>query len=801
MSISLTRITAPVLFSFSFFAGISPAVHGGNGTYSSGAFNYCVSVRFNANNTQLNRIKDTFQSGSDVLLDATDGQHRFGTVTIVNDSGASNSSEVWINSGTGRAYATYGEYGKRGSHVNLFMSSNFSQSSGALGDAYTVAHEHIHHAYGAADEYSGPSGNAEDAPLPDTANLNYSIMDNYFTRGGRSGGGTTYTLNEMCVAHNHDPDGDTWHEDFHGESVWETVAGQTRFPITAPAGLPVSAPPASQPVTFVDGFGGLRVSLAIDRSGSMSVDQRIEFGKLGAQRFVDLLADTDAVAVTSFSSSAGVNSSMSTLNPAGRAAASSAISSLSASGLTNIGGGLSAALSEISNQTSRSCNEIIILLSDGDHNTGVAPSTVLPQIKNEGVTVLTVGVGSGISTSGEATLQNIATSTGGRYYRISNASDLASVFILLAAETTGAGILAQSPIQVNSSSVSEIPVFVEQGASATTFAITKGNSGDDIELELISPSGIVYTQHSPGIDVINGPNSTILSKSNSESGIWTMRILSGLVSSNSTVNALAYALNDGTRLNLSIINDVLSYPERVELIATPMFEGFSVVGADLVGIIRRPDGTEIPIRLRDDGISPDRISNDGIYGAFFDKYTDDGTYTFEITSIANQASTYQGEDLFISVGHPSSQNLVPDFIRTASVTAVVSGIPDYAVATVEYGPETINLKSRGKYVTAYIELPNNLDVGDIDVTSVKLSSINGLPIPAIYAEARPTSIQDFDNDGHQDLMVKFDRGDLQSLLSPGDEKIELEGLVNGLPFKGERNVIVKNPGKQKGRNR
>jgi hypothetical protein len=39
---------------------------------------------------------------------------------------------------------------------------------------------------------------AEDAPLPDTATLNYSLMGNYFTCGGRAFG-TNYTLNEFCV--------------------------------------------------------------------------------------------------------------------------------------------------------------------------------------------------------------------------------------------------------------------------------------------------------------------------------------------------------------------------------------------------------------------------------------------------------------------------------------------------------------------------------------------------------------------------------------------------------------------------
>ena len=141
-------------------------VYAGDGTFQpdagggSGDFNFCVSVRFNATDAQLNQIRTAFQNGSDVLLDATDGQHRFGTITIVNDSGASQSAEYWVNDSTGRAVATYAQYGVRGEHVNMYIDSNFQANSGADGDAYTVAHEHAHHAYGVYDEYDGPSGAA-----------------------------------------------------------------------------------------------------------------------------------------------------------------------------------------------------------------------------------------------------------------------------------------------------------------------------------------------------------------------------------------------------------------------------------------------------------------------------------------------------------------------------------------------------------------------------------------------------------------------------------------------------------------
>src|SRR5690242_12196999 len=189
--------------------GLWPQVgHAGNGRFNAGVYNFCVSVRFNATPAQLTQIRTAFQNASQIFADATDGQQKFGTVTIVNNSGASQSADVWVNSGSGRAYATYGQYAVRGQHIMLFFDSNFQASSGADGDAYTIAHEFSHHSFGVADEYKGPSGNAECAPPPppaDTANLNYCLMDNYFTRGGNAVNfPNDYTLNEYCVASDHD---------------------------------------------------------------------------------------------------------------------------------------------------------------------------------------------------------------------------------------------------------------------------------------------------------------------------------------------------------------------------------------------------------------------------------------------------------------------------------------------------------------------------------------------------------------------------------------------------------------------
>ncbi len=74
-------------------------------------------------------------------------------------------------------------------------------------------------------------------------------------------------------------------------------------------------------------------------------------------------------------------------------------------------------------------------------------------------------------------------------------------------------------------------------------------------------------------------------------------------------------------------------------------------------------------------------------------------------------------------------------------------------ATADIAPDTLNVKSEGRWITAYIEFPQGYDVNNIDVSTVLL---NG----TIPAETQPTGIGDKDTDGIPDLMLKFSRAEV-----------------------------------------
>ena len=114
------------------------------------------------------------------------------------------------------------------------------------------------------------------------------------------------------------------------------------------------------------------------------------------------------------------------------------------------------------------------------------------------------------------------------------------------------------------------------------------------------------------------------------------------------------------------------------------------------------------------------------------------------------------------------------------------------VLTVEIHPETLNLKSKGRWITCLIKPPAGYDVEDIDVGTVELS-YNNEDVEA-----------DWGNVEGNVLMVKFSRSQVISLLQQegvnGGEQVELtiKSEVDEEPFEGIDTIRVISPGKGRG---
>ncbi len=118
----------------------------------------------------------------------------------------------------------------------------------------------------------------------------------------------------------------------------------------------------------------------------------------------------------------------------------------------------------------------------------------------------------------------------------------------------------------------------------------------------------------------------------------------------------------------------------------------------------------------------------------------------------------------------------------------VSMRPLYDVlGSVEIKPETLNAKSKGKTVTAYIELHAGLDVTHVAADEVALV-LDGHTL--LYAKPGRARVGDHDKDGIPDLMVKFDRRTLQKYVGGGTVELTLTGRVGYFHFQGTDSIRV-----------
>jgi hypothetical protein len=113
-------------------------------------------------------------------------------------------------------------------------------------------------------------------------------------------------------------------------------------------------------------------------------------------------------------------------------------------------------------------------------------------------------------------------------------------------------------------------------------------------------------------------------------------------------------------------------------------------------------------------------------------------------------------------------------------------------AAVNIGPDTLNLKSQGQWITCYIELPEGFNPEDIDFSTTMLSD-------TVPAELEPTEIGDYDGDDVIERMVKFNRqAVINYLVGLGvqhkDEVVlSIAGALNdGTPFEGKDTLRVIN---------
>ncbi|UCF08001.1 MAG: thrombospondin type 3 repeat-containing protein, partial [Thermoplasmata archaeon] len=102
---------------------------------------------------------------------------------------------------------------------------------------------------------------------------------------------------------------------------------------------------------------------------------------------------------------------------------------------------------------------------------------------------------------------------------------------------------------------------------------------------------------------------------------------------------------------------------------------------------------------------------------------------------------------------------------------------------VDIDPDTLNLKSKGRWITGYIDPAGAFDASEIDISTVRLNNAT---------QAEWGDIQD------AVLMLKFDRKEVEDLIGAPDEEYEITlsgSLMDGTEFWGDDTIRAIRPGR------
>jgi hypothetical protein len=180
----------------------------------------------------------------------------------------------------------------------------------------------------------------------------------------------------------------------------------------------------------------------------------------------------------------------------------------------------------------------------------------------------------------------------------------------------------------------------------------------------------------------------------------------------------------------------------------------------------------------------------------------------EIASMASSGSSFQSNDISVGIGWFGAGTFgglqfrgIIDEVSIVDYAVTCEEIEEYyeenrpvVQASVDIDPDSVNLRSEGRWITCYIELPEPYDPRWIDASTVLL---NDLVAPVLddrygFVKSEDSYILDYDGNGIEERMVKFSRAQVSGILDTGDlVEVTVYGeMYEGMPFEGVDVLMV-----------
>ncbi|MBK9383541.1 MAG: VWA domain-containing protein [Planctomycetes bacterium] len=378
-----------------------------------------------------------------------------------------------------------------------------------------------------------------------------------------------------------------------------------------------------------------RTFFVLDRSASMARAHAGGASSLMLQRdavaaLVASLPATQRVGIASFASGARVDLSMRALaTEADRRACIDAAGALEASGASQLGDGLDAALAALRSAGPPRGTESIVLLTDGGDAGSArgARDAVLPELVARGVRVFAFPLDAGADL---ALLAELASRSGGRSDEEESEGARTRALAHSTPRLAPVDLLASFDARLSAGETHEHRALVEQGASAVIFAAATPTRADAFELELVGPNRVVLrsTSQIPGVQFVQEGALRLFRIGAPAAGEWRLRLRGGASWIGLRRVRSEVLVQSATRAGLAWIDGPASVSPPALHRLRALAQGFDdLLQQPLEAELLDSEGLALArFELRDGGsaLDGDALAGDGIHSAWFGGWSGSG---------------------------------------------------------------------------------------------------------------------------------------------------------------------------------
>lgn len=630
----------------------------GSSCTSSNVFNVSVNLTGSLSDSEVMRV---MTESSKLLFDLTDGQARFGRVTVFKNA-STDRGYIWLK-GSGNCAAYAGTWG--------FKSNRNIQAPVSVMDLSPtcITHEFMHATFDILDEYRGRGPNCgsviEDIGLQCPVNGgDVCIMSSFGSPKLCWGQATALSI----VNGNHDVDHATEQSICRNDrSCANQIAWAWPSTMNAPAEIAPSG--TYEDPTFNWPGAEKRAVLVLDRSGSMNSEGRLTWLRLAALNVVETAENGEELGIVSYSNGASVDVD---LAPLGwdRSEYISAIDGLTASGNTNIGAGLQAAYDAIVGSGSITGQTGLILMTDGINNrpagnaaADLEQKLTLLLMNDVPVSVICRGEEAGLDEQCSA----IAARTNSDYASESSGAYLMPIDFMRFYESLVGRNLAHREAVILSPPKTKFVTssLVDKGARSATFIVQISSPNTKVQFSVVSPSGKIFT----GKAITQG---SFLRLFKPEPGKWRI-VVESTGAGNSNALLQVFVENPKVAFPVSLRKSSVKANEPFTVCLRPILDD-PLKNVVISGRVLLPDGKTVrEVNVTDLGgglnVTGDDLRSDGMYCGLFKETSQVGPYNFLFEADVRLAEplAVETDDKF----HGKAVQTFP-FVRYAQISGVVT---------------------------------------------------------------------------------------------------------------------------------